>query len=69
MSLRNRATRIFHDLDLDNGEPDFLACAAIPTEVGSSYLVPTRIVVLEGLDNVFGIALNGGHLESVRTQR
>lgn len=40
-------------------------CVALRVKVGNGYLLPCRIVDSMDLDDVWGIALNGGHLASV----
>lgn len=65
MSLRKVAKRIFIVVDLECNQPGFLACIALPVEVLNGFSLPSRVVFDTNLDDVLGIALNGGCLRSV----
>lgn len=69
MSLENSAERTFDVVDLEDGEPDFLACLNLRVEVANGYLFPSCIAADIGLRDVFGIALDGAHLRSLRGKR
>lgn len=65
MSVRNVAELISANINLKDGEPDFLVCVALQVEVANGYLFPSHIVVRRDLDDVFDTALDGGHLGGV----
>lgn len=66
MSLRNGTERIFDVIDLEAGEPHFLAFVALSVRVVNGYLLPSRIVVGRSRIDGFGISLDGDHLRSAR---
>lgn len=65
MSLRSGAERVLDIDNLEEGEPDFLACVALRVKVANSYLLPSRIAVNTDLDDGFLMALNGCYCGSV----
>lgn len=65
MNLRNGGERIFDVVDLTDGELDSLARVTLLVKFASGYLFSSLFVVDRDLEDTFGIAFNGGHLESV----
>lgn len=56
-------------MDLEDGEPDINACVALWVRVENGYLLRSRIVVGRSIDDVFGLAFNGGQVDSVESKR
>lgn len=51
------------------GEPVFRASVALGVEVGNCYHFLSRKAVDRDLDDVYGIALNGGYFRSAGSKR
>lgn len=63
MSLRNSAKRIINVFDLEEGEPDYLACVAVQVKVGKGYLLPSRTAVDRDPNDVFSDSLKSATSE------
>lgn len=68
MSVRNGAERVFDFVDVEDGEADFLACLAVQVRVADSYVLLSRVVVDRNLNDVFRIALSGGHFKNAEAE-
>lgn len=63
--LGNNSEQILDVTDLEDSEPALLAFTALRVRVENSHLLPSRVLVVRDLDDVFNIALNGGYVESL----
>lgn len=61
-----RASKV---VDLEKGEPDFLACVAPWTKIENGYLFSRRTVVEKNLEDLSFIALSGDHFQGVGAKR